>query len=89
MTSATDDPLNFLNDKSGGSSNTQTELIQNLLHEIIRVKELIIYYENLPNGAGQLGASILTELVTEAYSSLVNYDTELITKYYDLLKHCD
>jgi hypothetical protein len=60
-----------------------------LLYEIIRVKDLIRYYEDIPNGAGALGASILNELVSEAYNSLVNYDTTLMRKYYDLLLNCD
>jgi len=90
MNAVADDPLDFLDHHgSGGGGSSQTDLIQALLYEIIRVKELIKYYENIPNGAGQLGASILTELVTEAYNSLVNYDTELIRKYYDLLQNCD
>jgi len=87
---AHDDPLRFLNNSlSGTQNNTQTDLIQLLLYEIIRVKELIVYYESIPNGAGQLGASILNELVSEAYQSLVNYDTVLMRKYYDLLQNCD
>lgn len=89
MTSATNNPLDFLDNSATGLNREQTDLIQSLLYEIIRVKELIIYYESIPNGAGQLGASILTELVSEAYKSLVNYDTELMRKYYDLLQNCD
>jgi len=54
----------------------QTDLIQALLYEIIRGKELPKYYEDIPNGAGTLGASIqLLELVSEARNPLVNYDT--------------
>jgi hypothetical protein len=89
MTSTTGDPLDFLNNVSGIQNNSQTDLIQQLLYEIIRVKELIKYYDSIPNGGGQLGASILNELVSEAYSSLVNYDTILMKKYYDLLLNCD
>lgn len=89
MTSSTNDPLDFLDNNSAGTNSEQADLIQALLYEIIRVKELIKYYEAIPNGAGQLGASILTELVSEAYGSLVNYDTELMRKYYDLLQNCD
>jgi hypothetical protein len=91
MTSTTnDDPLDFLSSKlQGAPQRSQTDLIQLLLYEIIRVKEIIKYYESIPNGAGQLGASILHELVSEAYQSLVNYDTELMRKYYDLLQNCD
>lgn len=90
MTSATNDPLGFLNNESAGlQNNSQADLIQLLLYEIIRVKDLIKYYESIPNGGGQLGASILNELVAEAYDSLVNYDTVLMNKYYDLLQNCD
>jgi hypothetical protein len=91
MTSIPNDPLDFLkNNKTSGSlSGPEADLIQLLLYEIIRVKELIAYYESIPNGGGQLGASILNELVAEAYSSLVNYDVVLMKKYYDLLQHCD
>ena len=90
MTPANNDPLDFLSHAgTTGENSAQTDLIQALLYEIIRVKELIRYYESIPNGAGQLGASILNELVAEAYKSLVNYDTELIRKYYELLLNCD
>jgi hypothetical protein len=91
MTSTTnDDPLDFLNSSiQSASGGSQTDLIQLLLYEIIRVKDLIKYYESIPNGAGQLGASILNELVSEAYQSLVNYDTILMRKYFDLLQNCD
>ena len=84
------DPLYFINQTTPGrQTGEQTDLIRLLLYEIIRVKDLVKYYEEIPNGAGQLGASILNELVAEAYKSLVNYDTELMRKYYDLLLNCD
>ncbi len=90
MISTNNDPLDFINDNSSGiSSGPASGLVQLLLHEITRVKELIKYYDSIPNGAGQLGASILNELIAEAYSSLVNYDTTLMQKYYDLLLNCD
>lgn len=89
MSSTTNDPLDFLSTAKGMPAGQQTDLIQKLLYEIIRVKEIISYYDSIPNGAGQLGSSILNELVTEAYNSLVNYDTVLMKKYYDLLLNCD
>lgn len=91
MTLPVNDPLAFLSSGHEPAVKTgqQTDLIQSLLYEIIRVKEIIKYYDSIPNGGGQLGASILTELVTEAYNSLVNYDTVLMRKYYDLLLNCD
>jgi hypothetical protein len=88
--STTGDPFDFLDDSTQGlEGNPQTDLIRKLLYEIMRVKELIKYYDSIPNGGGRLGSSILGELVTEAYSSLVNYDPILMRKYYDLLQNCD
>ena len=90
MTFTNNDPLGFLSSVGVGVEvSSQTDLIQHLLAEIIRVKELIKYYDSIPNGGGQLGSSILNELVSEAYSSLVNYDVVLMNKYYELLQNCD
>lgn len=83
-------PLEFV--KSGPAdikSLSQADLVQQLLYQIVRVKELIKYYDSIPNGAGQLGSAILNELVSEAYGSLINYDMPLMQKYYDLLLNCD
>ena len=86
----TDDPLDFINNSSGElPDGLPPDLVKLLLNEIIRVKELIKYYDSIPDGAGQLGSSILNELVTEAYNSLVNYDVVLMEKYYALLQNCD
>lgn len=91
MTSTPIDPLDFLNNNnsSGKAAGPEADLVQALLYEIIRVKELITYYESIANGGGQLGASILTELVNEAYNSLVSYDMALMKKYFELLQNCD
>lgn len=91
MTSTTtNDPLDFLHNNPGAiQSGSDTELVNNLLREIVRVKELIKHYDSIENGSGKLGAAILNELVLEAYNSLVNYDVLLMRKYYDLLLNCD
>jgi hypothetical protein len=91
MSPYSDDPLDFMssNNASGMDSGPRDDLVQLLLYQIIRVKELVKYYDSIPNGAGQLGSSILNELVAEAYTSLVNYDIPLMQKYYDLLLNCD
>jgi hypothetical protein len=90
MTPNNDDFSDFLNnDPPGIPSGRSSDLVQALLSEIIRVKELIKYYDAIPDGAGQLGSSILNELIAEAYTSLVNYDVVLMQKYYDLLLNCD
>jgi hypothetical protein len=85
-----DDPLDFINDGPNGlPPGVPADLVKLLLNEIIRVKELISYYDSIPDGAGRLGSSILGELVSEAYNSLVNYDVVLMRKYYHLLQNCD
>jgi hypothetical protein len=81
-----DVPSNNLDDDSEEFSD---ELAQLLGNEIIRVKELIKYYDNIPNGRGGLASSILNELVGEARESLLKFDVELMTKYYNLLLNCD
>jgi len=83
-------PLEIIkNNVNDVNSLSQAELVQQLLYQIVRVKELIKYYDSIPNGAGQLGSSILTELVSEAHGSLINYDMPLMQKYFDLLLSCD
>ncbi len=84
------DRLDFINGGPPGKQpGPQTDLVRQLLYQILRVKDMIGYYNSIPNGGGKLGASLLTELVSEAYNSLVNYDTVLMHKYYDLLMNCD
>lgn len=83
------EPLNLLNGEIAGlQNNPQADLIQSLLYEIVRVKELIKKYDSVPNN-GHIATSILNELISEAYDSLVRYDIILMKKYYDLLQNCD
>ena len=83
------DPLNFLNgDIAGLKNNLEADLIQSLLYEIVRVKELIKNYDSIPDN-GHIATPILNELISEAYDSLVKYDIVLMKKYYDLLQNCD
>ena len=90
MTTANDDPFDFLNNNPPGrGSGRSDDVVQALLSEIVRVRELIKYYDAIPDGAGKLGSAILGELVEEAYTSLVNYDVVLMQKYLDLLLNCD
>ena len=89
MTSTTN-TLDFLHNNAGAiQSGSDSELVHNLLREIVRVKELIQRYDSASDGSGKLGSAILNELVLEAYNSLVNYDVLLMQKYYDLLLNCD
>ena len=90
MIPAKDDLLNILKSSSSEPRNDpQTKLIQLLINEIIRVKEVLKHSALIPNNARQPGYIILNELVSEAYQSLVDYDTINMKKYYDLLVNCD
>lgn len=83
VTLANNDPSSDL------QNNFQPHIIQLLLNEVIRVRELIKHYDSLPEGGDKHSTVILNELVVEAYNSLVNYDIALMNKYYDLLQNCD
>lgn len=82
----TNKPLNFKGEPEKRPQ-TQAELVQQLLYQIVRVKELVKFYDSVPNGS--LGSSILNELIEEAQGSLIDYDMPLMEKYYDLLLNCD
>lgn len=89
-TSTTNDSLDFFDSNLVIiKEEVQNDLIQQLLHEIVRVKELIMNYDSIPNRIGLPDSSVLKELVKEAHNSLVNYDIVLMRKYYDLLLNCD
>ena len=85
-----DDLLGALNKSQFELQNDpQANLIQSLIDEILRVKSLIKRSQVALNDVGEPEPNILTELLTEAYHALINYDTVLMQKYYDLLLNCD
>jgi len=83
------EPLSLLNGARVIVQNDEEDLTKSLLHEIVRVKQLIQQSEAIPNNNSHIAIPILSELVSEAYNSLVNYDVVLMKKYYDLLQNCD
>ena len=82
------DSLSLLDGKASVLQN-QDDLTKLLLYEIVRVKQLIQQSESIPNNSSHIAIPILSELVSEAYNSLVDYDVVLMKKYYDLLQNCD
>jgi hypothetical protein len=72
MASTNNDPLDFINNSPGIQSGSQADLVQLLLYEIIRVKELITYYDSIPNGGGQVNYD--TVLMQKYYDLLLNCD---------------
>jgi len=85
----TNKPSGFIEGDPEAKPLSQDDLVRQLLYQIIRVKELIKYYDSVPNGTGRFGSSILNELIQEAQGSLINYEMPLMEKYYELLLNCD
>lgn len=61
-------------------------LIEGLLDEITRVTEMIVEYEALPKGAGNLAASIMRFNVRNAKNSISKGDTIGMMYSYEELK---
>jgi hypothetical protein len=89
MNSVNVDSLSLLDDNGTVLQNREEDLTKLLLCEIVRVKQIIVQSESIPNNGSHIAVAILSELVSEAYNSLVNYDVVLMKKYYDLLQNCD
>lgn len=83
------DSISLLDGSATIVQNKEEDLTNSLLCEIVRVKQLIQQSEAAPNNNSHIAITILSELVSEAYNSLVNYDVVLMKKYYDLLQNCD
>jgi len=89
MNSVNVDSLNLPNEEAIILPNGEDDLTKSLLYEIVRVKQLIQKSQAIANNSSHIAIPILSELVSEAYNSLVNYDVVLMKKYYDLLQNCD
>lgn len=64
-------------------------LMEAMLSEINRVKELITEYSNLPNGIGKMGAVLLRNDVAMAEKSIANDDVVEMLAMYHKLKQCE
>jgi len=64
-------------------------IIEGLLSEIDRVKEIIAEYEEQPNNAGALGASIMKQDIKEAKKVMAYNDTVGMMRMYEKLKELE
>lgn len=62
-------------------------LIEGLLQEQQRVRELVKIYDNIPQGA--YGAAMLREALNRAEQAVANEDVVAILKSYKELKDCE
>lgn len=63
-------------------------LIDGLLKEINRVRELIKEYESLPDNAGFFGASMMKNSIANAEKAIASGDVVAELKAYQDLKDC-
>lgn len=66
-------------------SKEQTNLMEGLLNEILRVTEIIKVYKELPKGAGILAASLMDVSIFMAKQAIKDNDViEMLRAYEDL-----
>lgn len=64
-------------------------LMDGLLDEMNRVRELIAEYKSLPNGVGNLGAALMEINIKEAEQSIRTGDVIEMMRCYSHLKTCE
>jgi hypothetical protein len=64
-------------------------LMDGLLKEMNRVRELITEYKSLPGGAGMLGASLMAINIQMAEKAISNGDVIEMLVQYEKLKNCE
>jgi arginine repressor len=64
-------------------------LMQGLLDEIIRVKDIVTVYKSLPKNAGLFASVIMETLIKEAIKSISDGDTIAMIRTYKELKECE
>jgi hypothetical protein len=64
-------------------------LMDGLLEEMNRVRELIAQYKSLPNGVGMIGAGLMTVNIRMAEKAISNNDVIEMLVQYEKLKSCE
>ena len=64
-------------------------LMDGLLAEMNRVRELITEYKRLPNGVGNIGAALLANNIQMAERAISSGDVIEMLVQYDKLKQCE
>ena len=64
-------------------------LMEGLLSEMNRVRELITEYENLPGGAGFFGATMMKAEIKRAEYAISSNDVIAMLRSYEELKSCE
>lgn len=64
-------------------------LMEGLLEEMNRVRELIAEYKSLPNGVGMIGAGLMTVDIRLTEKAIAEGDTIQMMVQYEKLKACE
>lgn len=64
-------------------------LMDGLLEEMNRVRELITEYKSLPQGVGIIGAALMTGHIKMAENAISNNDVVEMLVQYEKLKSCE
>lgn len=64
-------------------------LMDGLLEEMNRVRELIAEYKSLPNGVGMIGAGLMAVNIRMAEKAISNNDVIEMVVQYEKLKSCE
>lgn len=69
--------------------NRPQNLMDGLIQEMNRVRELITQYDRLPNGVGVFGSTTMKQFIKEAEESMVTGNIVQMVLAYDNLKSCE
>lgn len=64
-------------------------LMQGLLSEISRAKDILTEYEQLPNCAGKIGAAMIIIYIKKAEQSIIENDVIKMLSCYESLKNIE
>lgn len=64
-------------------------IMEGLLEEMNRVRELIIEYKSLPQGVGMIGAGLMTVNIKMAEKAIASGDVVEMLVQYEKLKSCE
>lgn len=64
-------------------------LMEGLIEETNRCRELVRVYEELPNGVGRIGATLIKQDIAAAEAAMGSGDVVGMVKAYQALKDCN
>ena len=66
-----------------------SNLVNGIQSEMSRCRELVPLYEQIPNGAGVLGAHIIKQTISASEKAIADGDTIAMLKCYEVLRNTE